>query len=446
MNFFRKITILLLGLAYWYYSGQLQMGLSVYAMYFFASLIVYYCLKTSRSTAFHIFDLFFVIYGALVLLSHIELIHNPLEDYYVHNDASDSFYFSIVNYVLPCDWNELYTKTIGSPLFQAYPFAAFLFAFLAKIGVAIGIVNIRLYLRIHVFVLGALVLAFMSDILLIYKIDKIRVKKLLVFFGLFSYLFISSAIFSRDLHVCFLYTVAVYLMLKPQVRYRVVWFALIVFVSFGMRRVNGWLALIPPFVYYYDRIRKWVGSFGVLILIILYVGVFIFFSEFLSSSVDQVLDYRDYARSNTGGLFFRFYSLPFPLNWVIMVVYMLLEPLPIGYYIYGKGMTWLNVTSVFFPYLMVLVVCVGAYLVFHKGLKIDRMVKLTIASSFIVFALIVFGSPDLRRAFAAIPGLYMGYCLGEGMCPVGVKKTIKAIGWTMVFIIDVFFAAYVYLR
>ena len=125
--------VYLLCIAYGVYTGQVAMALSVFVGYVTVWGVLRLCLKPKSDLPFRMYTLFTVIYGTLVLLTQIELIHDPFRDYYVHNDAAMSFYKMIMTNVLPCSWGELFKKTIGSSLFSHYPLAAFVMSFFARV-------------------------------------------------------------------------------------------------------------------------------------------------------------------------------------------------------------------------------------------------------------------------------------------------------------------------
>lgn len=427
------------------YTGQSSFAIGCIIQYLCGYFLFYICFRPKHFITWDVYNLFFFIYGLLVVVSHIELIHDPLEDFYVHNDASDAFYPAIVDYVLPCTWMEIPEKSLLNPFFVNYPLPAFLFGIVAKIGTVLGIENLRLFLRFHSVVIGSLTMSVMTNLLVVYKYNNKFIIRYLVPFGLCSYLFITSAVFTRDVHACLAYATAVYICLKPNIRYRPLCFFLVFLLSIGIRPANGLLMLIFPFAFYYDFLKKKVGALGIsIIMAVALLIVLIIMSETISEVTEALDHYDDLTNENTGGLFMKFYSLPFPINTIIIVIYMLMLPLPIDGYIVGNHGTLMNLPFVLSPYIMVVVVCVCGYIVIKA--KVRAVIKYTIIASMLAFAITVYGSPDLRRAFCAIPGLYMCYCLTEHQCPYKVKKTMKRVGWSLVFFVSVALTLFVRFR
>lgn len=437
------ILVYLLCIAYGVYTGQVVMALSVLVGYAAVLGVLRLCLKPKSDLPFRMYTLFTVIYGTLVLLTHMELIHDPFREYYVHNDAAMSFYKMIMTNVLPCSWGELFKKTIGSSLFYHYPLAAFVMSFFGKLGMALGVENLRLFLRIHIFLCGSSIIAIMTNLLDCYKMQERRIKELVICFGLFTYLYISSAIFTRDIYVTFVYAVAAYVCLKKDVKRRLLLFVILFFLARGFRPQNGLLLLVYPIAFYYKMLLRRIGKLGVLFLILVCLGVSLFLQDSISMGSASLLTYEEKTMTNTGGMFIRFYQLPFPLNTFVLVIYMLLMPLPVFGACIGKGMTWLNLPYSASPYLLLLVIFVCGYYVYHK--KDDgRNIDIIILASFLIYVAIIFGSPDVRRAFAAIPGLYMCYALVEKDVPSYEVTRIKRMGWPVIAAINLFFAYYVY--
>lgn len=436
-----SILILCLSVGYYLYSSQMQVGIVVFAIYALIGILIK-IIVPKRKIILNIFSLFYFVYGLLVLLTQIELIKDPSVDYYVHNDAALSFFKGIMNHVLPCKWNELASRTLFSPLFSHYPLAAFLMGVSGKFGMDIGVENLRLFMRIPIFAIGALILTIISSLLKDKKLSDLQVAKFILPFGLFTYIYITSAIFSRDIHVCLVYCLATYISLKDNVKGRLVWFILFFFLASGLRPENGLLYLLFPFAYYFNYLKNKLGIGGLLLLAIISIIILWFLQNLIITGQNSISYYDDLAKTNTGGLFIKFYSLPFPLNTIMMIVYMTLAPLPIFLYCTGPGMTWLNLPYCLSPYVLYtsILVCI-IYLIKIRNSYRDNCFNLIIAN-LIAYCLIIYASPDVRRAFAAIPGLYMCFCLVYNKVPKNQFSGLLIFGWTAIAFIQVFFLFY----
>lgn len=437
---------ILLAIAYGVYTGQITFAIIVGLVYLLGYVGLKIILRLSFGQASkYIYNLFFLIYGLLVLLSHIQLIHDPFEDFYVHNDAAWSFYKGIMTLVLPCDWSQLYERTIENPGYVQYPFAAFVMGAFAKLGQTLGIENLRLFLRVHIFLFGVFTITLMANLLEYYKYEYKRILKLIIPFGLFTYIYITSAIFSRDIYVALVYTIASYICLRDEIKFRLILFILLFFIAFGCRPQNGFIFLIYPICFYYKKLKAIIGPLGIVVILGVLLFISFYFTESIVNGVSSLNSYDERSLSNTGGLFIEFYTLPFPLNTLVVSVYMLIQPLPIGFYITGDGMTLLNIPMIFSPYLISLMLYVLYYTNTHK-MRLNNLYALFSCFSLLAFFMIVYGSPDLRRAYAVIPGLYMVYCLTRDECPEYKIQIFKKFVWTIIVVINIIFVFYVYLR
>ncbi|NBK97188.1 MAG: hypothetical protein EOM50_04110 [Erysipelotrichia bacterium] len=427
------------------YTEQIVVSCFLLLLYLFGIILIRLFLKPTNKISYYLYSLFFGLYSLLTLLTQIELIHDPYNDFFVHNDSSWSFYKSYMDYVLPCSWAELPQKTLLSPAFYHYPLASLMMSAFGKIGIDLGVDNLRLFMRTQSVFLAAIIIPIISTLLESYGVKRDRIKKLLLLFGFFSYLYITSAIFNRDIHVCLVYTIGVYVCLKQDVKYKPIWFVALFFIALGLRPQNGFVFLAYPFFYYFKQIKKKLGPLGIILLTsVLLVGA-VSMGDYFTKSVNSIALYDNLAMTNTGGLFIRLYTLPFPLNTIIMIIYMTLQPLPLFSYCMGEGMTWLNLPYCVSPYIIAVCILVCLHYIF-KASNTNLFIRNIVLASLLVYAAIIFGSPDVRRAFAAIPGLYMCYGIIESKMPTKVLGNIQKSTWAIITFINIFFICYSYLE
>ncbi|MBQ2884340.1 MAG: hypothetical protein IJE43_11305 [Alphaproteobacteria bacterium] len=441
--FILTFLILTLALGYSIYAEQYIMGVSVVVYYALGIILLRLLTTSTRRDVYNLYGIFFLIYGSLVLFTHIELIQDPYNDYFIHNDAAWSFYSGIINYAVPKDWTEIFKSSLLNPMFDDFPLASLLFAVIAKIGIVIGVLNLRLFLRIHVVVIGAMIVGLCSDLLYKYGYSKKRVYTLLIPFGLCSFLYISSAIFSRDIHVTFVYSLVGYLMLLPGKKKKELGLIVLAILAAGLRPVNGILLLIPLFLYFYEKIQHKYKNMKVLLCLILFGTILTFGSSMIDYGMEKLQYYEGLTSSNTGGVFQKVYNLPFPINQIGLTVYMLLMPLPIDMYvnpIYG-GNSAFTLPFVLSPFIMSLVFIACLWFIWKKR-KVSRPMTMYLLCAICLFVLIIYGSPDLRRAFAAIPMLYMGFCLVYDEIPKSVFNTVRYVVWPTIVVIEIFFLVY----
>lgn len=438
-----KLGVAFLALGYFAYTTQIEMCLAILLLYLINYTSLRVLFKVNSKSIFF-FDLFFVIYGALTLFTHMHLILNPLDDFFVHNDSAWSFYYNTINRGLPLKWNELTSEILFSIAYADYAIPSYIFTIIAKLGVMFGIINLRLLLRAHIFSFIAMIPALMANLLKRYNLNSKVYEQSIIVFCLCTYLYITSAIFTRDSYVAFSYFLAAYVVLLPQCRMRLFKFALIFVLALGSRPENGLLVLVYFGGYYIAKAENKNSSLLFVILIGVCVALFFALGSLVETALDTVARYNDRAaEENTGGVFSRLYSLPFPLNLFIMVIYMLIMPLPIDYYITYDGGSILTLPFVLSPYLMSLLFISVLWFIFKK-FKVNTNVSILILMSIVAFCAITQGSPDLRRAYAPIPGLYLAYLLIREHIPKSINQFCRVIIWPMILLINVVFFIYLH--
>ena len=430
-------------LFYGIYTNQLSFMALLALFYLVGFSVLRFLLGTKSGYSFSVYNICISIYGLLTLLTHIELIdgRDPYYAYYIHIDAALSFYTTTIDQMLGLRWSDLLKGSILNPFFADYPLASLLFGFIAKLGALFGVADLRLLLRCHVFVFAAIIPALIVNIQILRGIDGRPAMKQALIFSICSYLFITSAIFSRDLHVTFGYALVGYVALLPSCKFRMLKMLLACIITIGFRPVSGVLAFVFVFGYYASKNK----ATRFLLIPAVMVLTFIFFrtNEFVEEGLDRIGRYGNAAELQTGGVFGVIYGLPFPLNQMGMIVYMLLMPIPITKYIYidGGGGSFLTFPFLLSPFLMSFTFICSLWLIFNKS-KMKNVDWLIMLSSFFAFVVTVFGSPDLRRSFASIPVLYMIFVTYWNNIPSRVAIMCKKVVWPVITVIELFFFIY----
>lgn len=438
------LVTIFLSFCYLLYTGQLQMAVAIILFYAIGRfiLLVFNSPERRRSNVL-IYDVCFFSYGILALLTQILLIKNPYIDYYIHYDASHSFFAGTMREHYNVNLFKLIKAEIKVPGSQEYFFARWIFSKLAHLAQALGIEDVRLFLRIHVYMLASLIPSIMYSMLFQYGINDKNAKKRVLVFSFCSYLFITSCIYSRDLHICFFYTVAAYVFLIPECRYRNTYLFILCLLTYGFRQENGILLIILLISNWYIYLKNRNAVYLLYLPLVLMVIFSLSYILLMLDTSNQFHEKNMMGNSSTG-LFMKFYTLPFPINTVIMVVYMLLQPLPIFFYVMGNGNTWLTLPFVLSPYLMVAGV-IGCLWYLSENKARNQRVTVMILLSLLMFVGIIQGSPDLRRAFAAIPGLFMCYFTFDEKVSYKYKYFTYNIFFPILLILSVLLSIYVYI-
>lgn len=441
---FSFVLVLLLSILYSILGADIQLGNSLLIHYVLAILFVYFVLKNKNCVSYAIFNVCFLGYGLLTLITQQTLINNPFEDFYIHNDAAWSFYSNIMEFAIPNSLSELTNITLLNPYFYHYPLAAYIFGGIAKLGLLFGIDDIRLLLRMHCFTLAALIVAQICALLHHRKISVQKNMRLIFLFSFCTYLYVSSGVFTRDIHVCFLYSLMGYIMLKDT-NCKLIKLVAVSVLMFGMRPQNGMLAIAFVLLYYLfarSKISTFVKLFSVLAIIVIVILGFPYIN--IEKNMESFSIYHQEALSQVGGVFQSVYALPFPINKIAMLFYMCMQPLPvIGRYMIGTGGSYLTIPFVLSPYVLSYFLIPSICYSIKNYHSKNRTSCVFVLIYFMGFFLIIFGSPDLRRAFAVIPGLFMAFFLIKGDINKSVFIKIRRIVWPIIAFISIILSVYV---
>ena len=396
------VSILFLCISYSFVSS-VHIGLGLIFIYIIG--ILFLRLWTKSRFISNIFNLFFCIYGLYLLLTQIVFINGIQDGYFFHIDASKSFFYQTELYIDGASWSNLLQHCML--IYPDYPFAQVIFSVWWLIGEQIGVdlSQVRFFLRIQDLFFGPFILSIIALYLRENNFDKVQILRLCLLFGLFSYLLITSVIFSRDLHVAFFYTLLGYYSLSNE-KHKFIYlkfFVLILLVA-GFRIENGLFAICFP-LYYYYRYRKFTQLTYLTIFLVAVVFI-------LSGGLTLFLNMRDAFNEHTvslgDGLYNKFNSLPFPLNMFFNSIYSYISPFPFIQYIADPNAGLFAITSIVSPFLRVVMLLTVA--IFIKRNHTDFTTKLMFAIIIVYICSCSLIEPNLRRTFAIVPILFMVFC------------------------------------
>ena len=422
------ILAMMVGCVYSWYSGQFIIGLTFLIFYIVGMITVYTTFKSKICLI--IYGSFFIAYGLLLIVTQYIFIDGTDQGYFVHSDAAFSFFDFAVIQIGPSSWNNFIQSTMMASIYGDYPLFALWINMWKLIGLDwnVSINNLRLFLRIQDLLFAPGVLAILAkyfkEIGFSYKV----IINYIIIFGIFSYLFLTSVVFTRDLHVAFFYTCAAYLCLSPN-NHRCIYvkFLIIILICSGLRPQNGMFAIVFPLLYYLKNTKpseKLFFTALIFIALIVATGV-------LDSFLETHDNYTESLESkNQGGLYSKFNALPFPLNFIFNAVYTLLIPLPVTQNLLDDHIQWVGIPSIAMPFInFIIILSIYKYIKKHNG-------NYRIIYFFLVCLLYILMSsnvePSIRRTFAVIPALYMlfGYArlhISSHTYHIIIKNVILAI-------------------
>lgn len=399
----RIIWFLILGFLLYIYSNQFVVSL-VYWGLGLSSVVVLKSLNIPK-ICISIYNKFFIIYSWLLIVTQVYFIDNPDITYFNHIDAVESFYNKAVIQVGPTQWNNFIESTLLASFYGDYPLFALWINMWKMIGLDLGVsmANMRLFLRLQDLLFASGVLTLIGLYFKEIRYSNKKIDKYCTLFGLFSYLFLTSVVFTRDLHIAFFYTFLGYYCLSP-IKHKFIYlkFCLLSLVCFGLRPENGMFALVFPVFY---TIRNTPPTIKLIIYGFIVLGACL-----AMGIVERFYELQESYNERTelvagGGLYSLFNSLPFPLNVLFNLCYFLIMPYPLTMYLIDEHISWLGLFSLGMPFInLMIITSVGYYVNSHiKDYKILYFFILTLM--YILMCCNV--EPNVRRSFAVMPSLFM---------------------------------------
>lgn len=428
MNKLLFFLIVLLSLTYFNYTSQAILGISLLVMYVMGFVLTRMWGGRNKDVRI-VFSLFFLIYGLLLILSQWMFIgghdlgaDESSAEYFTHRDASVSFYHIAVLDLGPQNWDNLLESTILFSFYSDYPLFSLMINVVHLFGIDLGISaeNMRMFLRMPNLLFAAGLLVIMARYFNeIGKSSKQTIRYCTIF-GIFTYLFLTSVVFTRDLHVAFFYTLAGYYCLSPRKhRFIYIKFLIIALISFGLRPENGMFALIFPIYYHYKNtpfnLKMIIGCLFILTVFI-YVGI-------MDTVISMQEDYNERTTTvNEGGLFSLFNSLPFPLNTFFNIIYAFIMPFPLTMYFTDPHIGIFGLPSVAMPFINVIMIVSMTFFISRHKKDYRVLWFFVVIVIFIVMTCVI--EPNVRRTFAIIPSLYMIFIKIKPLIPPLRYKSI----------------------
>lgn len=426
------------------YTDEPLQAIGIAGFYILGRCFIQFILQAKEKVVIHSYNCFFILYAYYMLLTHYVCITDPFSTYFLHNDASDAFYFWTI-WFSKYPWHELPERVLTSYFFSTYPGAGTWFVSLAKTAQALGIENLRFFLRLQSVMAGACIMGIMAKCLVERNCCNSYSIRQLYWCGLFSYLLMCSVIFSRDILVAFCYTYLGYLFLKPESKHRILKMLLVSLVAGLMRPMNGMFALLFVFAFLFWKYRQRRRA-----IIIISIGSFIILGgtvlvNVLSDMAESIVFYQGRNMQISEGLFMKLYSLPFPFNLIFIVTYSMLLPLPLNHFItmgLEEGGGWVALPTITEPfYWTYILICVSIIFV-HIWKNEDKTTWLLFVG-FIYIITTEFMESNIRRTFAIYPTFTMIYIVYRSKLSDKTIASIKRLWWPTLLMMN--FLAILYL-
>ncbi len=397
-----------------------------------------YLIQGSDLKVIKIYNVVFIIFMSYLGLTHFVNINDPLTDYFYHNDQfvfySDSIRIGLL------DWNEYIDGSILNPRYGKYPLFALFIGLLYKLGSFLQVTDLLLFFKMSVVLLGSLIPATISSIL---NLLNIRFKiSSFIYFALFGYILIQSVVFTRDLSVGFFYTLFVYLILAPKIKWRIVKLIIVMLIITGLRIEYGLFSVIFLLIFLISK-HQTDKNFKYLIIFILAFTAFYFkvFDYFIDTFVVLVKYYIDYTGSTTvsqNSLYLKMAGLPFPFNFLFSFFYTVIAPLPLFSWV-TEDLTLFP--SVIIPFYWIYVLGVSIFSLF-KNHRNYTVLDLMLLASFLCISMSSFVEPNIRRNFAVYPVIFLHYLVVKNNLSTKHKNNIFIFTLLFVSAINIFVYSY----
>lgn len=292
----------------------------------------------------------FLPYALYTIISH-SYVENPSTTYFISIDQT-TFYNTAID-LSKYNISQIFNICFSEFSYSDCPSAWALFGALARIGRALGENDILLFLKFHVVFLASLIPIFIYKIILIYNQHIPNLHKKLFIFAIVSPLLIYSAQLLRDIHICLIFTIMVYVALRPKQPLRYLWLMLLMAITYTFRVENGLFSAAIIAIPLYRTYRT--GGYLQKMFII---SIFCIFCAFAIFSVLEVMNRtisgyaeRSLEAASVSSLGDKLNLLPTPLAEFAKAGFSQLMPFPIWVRLTeATDYTYLRIVESFFPF------------------------------------------------------------------------------------------------
>lgn len=292
----------------------------------------------------------FLLYILYTIITH-SYVENPSTTYFISIDQT-TFYNTAID-LSKYNISQIFHICFSEFSYSDCPSAWALFGTLARIGRTLGETDILLFLKFHVAFLASLIPIFIYKIMLIYNQHIPNLHKKLLIFAVVSPLLIHSCQLLRDIHICLLFTIMVYIALRPNQPLRYLWLILLMAITYTFRIENGLFSATIIAIPLYRTYRK--GGYIKKAFILSIFCIFCFFAMFsilnvMNRTISGYAELTSEAAS-TSSLGNKLNLLPTPLAEFAKAGFSQLMPFPIWVRLTETAnYTYLRIVECLFPF------------------------------------------------------------------------------------------------
>lgn len=291
--------------------------------------IVLLLLIANKKQERHIAFIVFTGYLIYMFFTH-QYVKNPYSDYFIGSDQITFYELGVDLSVLP--FGEIFAYARDSFRTNESPLGFSCMAYLIKFANLLHVSDTLFFMKTNVVFLGTLVHVFIYKIYgQIVPVVNERITKRILFFAFLSPIFLLSCQIMRDVHVCLLYTILVYLAIKKEQKGRLPLMFFFVIVTYYFRVENGLFA-VAFFAIPISQMYKEVSGGGKLFILALSLMILVSISGFIISTMINVISSyttRSVDFADAGSLGVKLNELPIPFNFLAKTFFAQLLPFPV---------------------------------------------------------------------------------------------------------------------
>ena len=416
---FKKVYILFI-FSYVIFSFVISVFEKNYSLLFFSSLFFLLCIigtilifNKSIIDKLYLFVLFVFVYFVYMVLTHYYEVADPNTDYFYALDQLRYYATSVDLEKLSISkiWVRCFTEFSYSeaPLFYA------LSGTFNSISNYFGTSSL-LVQKLFITTLGAFSIVFINDILLNCGFSKKTSFFYSIIYGFFSFTMYFSVMFMRDIHVLFLYTVAIWVVLKKEMSLIQSFILILILatITFFLRKESGLFLLSFLGVLSYTRVKS--KYLFIAVLLPLLVFVFVYFEGWqvfeIAQTTIEVYSLRVENLSSSGSLAVKLAKIPY-VGRLAIFIFSQMQPFPLwlfwGMKDAAKGESLLTISEslsgVFWIYWWGFILKALFKRITFKKIK-GSLLLLFILSISLIF-LMTLGEFNTRRTMSVYPVLFV---------------------------------------
>ncbi len=422
-----KIYFFIINLLLCLLGGMLsQSFFNLFAQFIFLVLGIFFCGKEVKNNkAIDIFLTLFAFYSLFTITTHFIFINNPYEDYFLSIDQQTFYKYS--EELGQENWGEIFSEAFTQFKYSELPLAVSLMGILHKIALYFHCIDILYFLKLHIVLLTALISVFIYKITMTLGGLRKNTCQLIILFGLFSPLLLFSCQLLRDMHICFLYVLMLYVVVKEQIKFRYISLLLLAFTIFLFRMENGLFAMLFIALRVSIDYRKNNSYVKFIILFCIIISIIFSAIYIYTIMIDTLTSYsaRALAEADYSSLGAKMAGFPFPLNYILCAVFSQILPFPL-WISYNKidNYQWIMAVESITPLFWMSVWSIIIYAFIKKRKQISFFLKYVLCIALIYILLVAGGEINTRRLMAVYPLVFIVFLEVKDKVSIMNKKFV----------------------